>query len=68
MFIHLIQQPSETETRGISHMRKMRHMEVKKEMGADTTAGEPKEQGRLKVSRDTSIVLVTQLFKGRGLP
>lgn len=68
MFIHLIQQPSETETRGISYMRKMRHMEVKKEMGADTRAGEPREQGRLKVSRDTSIVLVTQLFKGWGLP
>lgn len=49
-------------------MRKMRHMEVKKEMGADTRAGEPREQGRLKVSWDTSIVLVTQLFKGRGLP
>lgn len=68
MFIHLIQQPSEPETRGISHTRKMRHMEVKKEMGADTRAGEPREQGRLKVSWDTSIVLVTQLFKGRGLP
>lgn len=49
-------------------MSKMRHIEVKKEMGADTRAGEAREQGRLKVSWNTSIVLVTQLFKGRGLP
>lgn len=45
----------------------MRHLEVKKEMGADARAGESKEQGIPKVSWDTSIVLlINKLLKDRG--